>query len=59
MPSQYMASLCAKGKKGGKSTQKGGKLKPKPMAILDLDNSDDDDDEGDEGGDPGEGEEVY
>lgn len=45
-----MASLRAKGKKGGKSTQKGRKLKPKPMAILDLDNSDDDDDEGDEGG---------
>jgi hypothetical protein len=45
-----MASLCAKGKKGGKSTQKGGKLKPKPTVILDLNNSNDDDDEGDEGG---------
>jgi hypothetical protein len=45
-----MASLHAKGKKAGKSTQTGGKLKLKPMAILDLDNSDDEDDDGDEGG---------
>jgi hypothetical protein len=31
----------------------GGKLKPKPMAILDLYNSDDDDDDDDDEGDEG------
>jgi hypothetical protein len=35
----------------GKSTQRGGKSKPKPMVILDLNNSDNDDDnEGNKGG---------
>jgi hypothetical protein len=47
-----MMSLQAKLKSGkGSNVKKGGKLKNKSMAILDLDNSDDDeDDDGDDGG---------
>jgi hypothetical protein len=43
-------SLRAKLKSGGKGTnaKKGGKLKQKSMAILDLDNLDDDDDDDDD-----------
>lgn len=45
-----MMSLRAKSKSGkGTNAKKGGKLKQKSMAILDLDNSDDDDDDGDDG----------
>jgi hypothetical protein len=47
---QYMMSLRAKSKSGkGTSSKKGGRLGKKPMAILDLDNSDDGDDEDDDG----------
>lgn len=47
---KYMASLCAKGNNKGVSAKNGGgKLKNKPMALLDLDNSDDEDDKDDEG----------
>ena len=42
-----MASLHAKGKKGGKSMKKGGKSKMK-QTILDLDNSDNSDNDDDD-----------
>jgi hypothetical protein len=46
-----MMSLRAKSKSGkGLNSKKGGKLKQKPMAILDLDNSDEDEDEDDDNG---------
>ena len=46
-----MSLLCARGKKGDHGLKKAGeKLKQKPMALIDLDNSDENDDkDGDSG----------